>query len=191
MTDKAQIEWVARHILPHEADLRVWLKRFSGIEVDDIVQESYMRLLERDISTVRQPRAYFFTVARNIVLEHYRRARIVPIDSLADFSDSTIIDDGPATDDVIDARQELRRLDTMVQRLPTRCRHVFILRKIEGLSRRQVSDRLGLTENVVEKQLARALVLLGRTFIMKGQDQHDIPSRESRKPKKHSRFGRN
>ncbi|MCC5023503.1 MAG: sigma-70 family RNA polymerase sigma factor [Candidatus Synoicihabitans palmerolidicus] len=58
------------------------------------------------------------------------------------------------------ARQELALLETAIDHLPPGCRNVLLLRKIELLSHREISQRLGIAISTAEKQHARALRLL-------------------------------
>jgi RNA polymerase sigma-70 factor (ECF subfamily) len=58
------------------------------------------------------------------------------------------------------ARQELAAFRDAVNRLPPRCRAVFILRKLELLPHEEIARRLGITVSTVDKQLARALRLI-------------------------------
>jgi DNA-directed RNA polymerase specialized sigma24 family protein len=81
---RALVAWVGTHILPHEAEVRAWLRRASvaAHEIDDIVQESYAKLSAlEDVSHILNPRAYFFQTARSILYQQARRARIVRIDT--------------------------------------------------------------------------------------------------------------
>ena len=163
-----KVRWLSLHVLPHEKDLRNWLKQFREIEVDDVVQECYAGLLSVDTRLVHTPRAYLFKMARNVVFQHYRRARIISIVTLADFDVQSIVDDTPSPERTVEARQELKRLHKVVEALPERCRQILLLRRLEGLSQRQVSERLGISENIVEKQIARALRALGKMFAEDG-----------------------
>jgi RNA polymerase sigma-70 factor (ECF subfamily) len=60
----------------------------------------------------------------------------------------------------VGAREQLRLVQRLIDNLPARCRGVFLLRRIEGLSQRQTAERLGVSENVVEKEVARGLRLI-------------------------------
>lgn len=51
-------------------------------------------------------------------------------------------------------------LDQAIQRLPPKLRLVFLLRDVEGLSIRETSETLGLTETAVKTRLLRARLLL-------------------------------
>ena len=159
-----RIVWISQQILPHEPDVRRWLRGFRDIDTDDVIQECYAILLDVEVAAIQTPRAYFFRIARNIVFQQYRRAKVVSITALAEFAVHGIADDASCPHRTIEARQELERLHHMMQDLPERCRQVLLLRKLEGLSQRQVSERLGISENIVEKQVARGLRALSRLF---------------------------
>ena len=62
------------------------------------------------------------------------------------------------------ARQELDRLRAIVSSLPVQCRRVFELRKFEGLSHRDIAQRMGLSEKTVENHLTRALARVAETI---------------------------
>jgi len=57
----------------------------------------------------------------------------------------------------VTARSELRLLQIALNLLPARCREVIELRKIEGLSQREVATRMGITEDTVERQVSKGV----------------------------------
>lgn len=157
------IHWVASQILPHEADVRAWLMRarLGRDDAEDILQESYCRMAElTTIEHISSPRAYFFTVARNIALMRLRRARIVRIESVDEIDRLEVISDLPSPEQVSVARSDLARLKRVIATLPARCRQVFEMRKIEGLPQKEIARRMGLSEHMVENDAAKALRLI-------------------------------
>jgi RNA polymerase sigma-70 factor (ECF subfamily) len=160
---RERIVWVGSHILPHEAEVRAWLRRASVAphEIDDIVQESYAKLSALDdVSHIQNPRAYFFQTARSILYQQTRRARIVRIDVVAELDSLNILDESPNPEEAVSRFRDLERLKAMIDTLPEKCRHVFVLRKIENLSQRDIAQRLGISENTVETHINRGLQLL-------------------------------
>lgn len=67
--------WFIEHVLPHEPLLRAWLRsRFPrGVEVDDLVQEAFARIIRaRDSGAeMRSPKAFLFATARNLALDAF------------------------------------------------------------------------------------------------------------------------
>ncbi len=161
--DSMVIAWIAREVLPHEGDVRKWIKRFgaNGVDEDDVIQEAYCRLASISGSEpVRSARAYFFTVARNIILEQLRRGRVVHIDNVAEIDRLHIVDEEPSPERSFSGREELARVRRLIAELPERCRMIFTMRKVEGLSQREIAQRMGVTENVVEKEVAKGLRII-------------------------------
>jgi len=160
--------WLGRHIFPHEAALRQWLSRGPigvGIEIDDVVQETYAILAAMDgVDHIRTPRTYLFEVAKSVVRQAFRRSRVVTIDSLTSAEILSVPEDAPSPESVVADRQELDRVSASIAALPARCRDVFTLRKLQGFSQREVAAHLGITESTVEKHMAKALTMLAHAI---------------------------
>ena len=159
--------WIAREILPHEPALRAWLRhrRVAGLEVDDIIQETYAVLADlAAVDHILSPRAYAFQTARSLIVRHCRRAKIVRMDALDDGDFDAIALDAPSPEQHASAREELRHVADLIGRLPARCREALMLRRVEGLSQREVARRMGISEHTVEKHIGRALRDLVRAF---------------------------
>lgn len=161
MTDQSEaVQWVALHILKHEAALRQWLRRVGvrESEIDDLVQQTYCKLSElKSVHHIHNPRSYFFTTARSLLLQHIRRDRVVQILAASDQIDEFEADQSPSPERAVGARVELRKVMDAIAALPQRYREVIELRRIEGLSQRETANRLGVTEKIVENGLARGL----------------------------------
>ena len=159
--------WLARNVLPHEPALRAWLLRklVAGIEIDDIIQETYTRLCLLDsVAAVRDPRSYAFQTAHSVIVSYLRHSRVVPIRSFSQLDADVFIDDVPDPEQTTADRDELSRLGAAIAALPPRIREVFVLRRVDGLSQRQVAEKLGISESTVEKQMSQGFQRLARLF---------------------------
>lgn len=154
--------WVGREILPHEADVRAWLRRtLDPDDLEDVIQETYCQIAGlKDVGHIRSGRAYFFTAARSIVLMRLRRARIVSIESVTEIESMDIVGEEPSPERIAAGRRELDRVRRLIEGLPDRCRRIFELRKIEGVSQREVAERLGVAEHIVENDVTKGLKLI-------------------------------
>ena len=162
-------EWFARQILVHEAQLRGYLGRFlkRRCDVADGVQETYARLLglpDSALAAIRHPRAFLFTAARNVALEWRRRERWICREDMAELALPSVLEVEPSAYEELRAHEELIVLARAIAALPKRCREVLTLRKLCGLSQKQIARRLGISENTVEKQTANGVRLCADFF---------------------------
>nr|WP_221774164.1 sigma-70 family RNA polymerase sigma factor [Novosphingobium flavum] len=174
--------------MPHEAALRAWLLRRVSCRSDaeDIIQECYCTLSERgDFGSIQSPRAYLFTVARNLLLQEIRRNRIVQIDSVAELDRFDVVCEEPSPERVAAGRNELALVRQLIADLPARARKIVELRKIEGLSQKEIAVRLGVSVNVVENEASRGLKVIldrltGGALASKARKQNDDSARNPR-----------
>ena len=152
--------WFVGQVLPLEAALEQFIRRHCSPldDVSDLRQEVYVRVYEaacRARPLLTKP--FVFMTARNLLRDHARRARIVSIETVADLDALNVVGEDALADRVVSAREELRRLQAALDRLPPRCRKVVALRKIHGLSQREVARELGITEDTVERQVSKGV----------------------------------
>lgn len=156
------MQWVGSDVLPHEADLRRWLRKsVESCDVEDVIQESYARISGLDsVAHIQSGRAYLYTVAKMIVLERLRRARIVKIETVVEIEALDIVQDDPSPERVVAGRRELDRVRRLIEGLPERTRRVMELRKIEGLSQREAAAAMNVAEHTIEYEGVRGLRLI-------------------------------
>jgi len=152
--------WFISQVLPLEPALERFLRRHvaPGEDVADARQEVYARVY--DAARKAQPlliKPFVFMAARNLLRDRARRARIVSIETIADFESLNVMAEDIAADRVVSGREELRRLQAALDQLPPRCREVVVLRKIHGLPQRQVARQLGITEDTVERHVSKGV----------------------------------
>ena len=164
--DKGRAEivaWVGSQMLPHESDVRKWLRKRvrSDAAIDDIVQEAYCRVAAlSSVAHIDNGRAYFFRAVSSIFIDQLRRARVVRIDSVTEIGSLNVVDEEPSPERVVSAQRDLALVRRLIEDLPAKCRRIMELRRIDGLPQREVAERLGVTENVVEAQSIRGLRLV-------------------------------
>lgn len=154
---------VFRMFEKHKAALRRLVRRHLAPETDaeDVLQEAFLRAYAAELERgVEHPKAFLFQVVRNTALGEIRRSEASPIDGSADFDTVTLFSHTTEADasDVMDGRRKLHAFTLGVLQLPPRCRRAFLLRRVDGLSYKQIANRMGISVSAVEKHVAMGLV---------------------------------
>lgn len=153
--------WFREEIQTHEQALRAYLRgRFSSLhDVDDLVQETYARILRsRAVGQASLTRAYLFVTARNVALDQLRKKRPELIEGIAERERLGVVEERPDAAEAASHDQELELLAEAIASLPERCRKVFVLRRYHDLSHREIAQRLGIAENTVNAQLVSGML---------------------------------
>ncbi|MCX2865471.1 sigma-70 family RNA polymerase sigma factor [Paucibacter sp. PLA-PC-4] len=152
--------WFVDQVLPLEAMLERFLRRNwrDMDEIPDLRQEVYARVYDGCArGRPDSAQAFVLTTARNLLIDRARRAQIVSIETYADMDALAPTLDELSPERHLAARSELKLLQVALNLLPARCREVIELRKIEGLSQREVASRMGITEDTVERQVSKGV----------------------------------
>ena len=153
-----QSRWFAEEVLPHEQPLRSYLRQSlpSLADVDDLVQDCFARIMRAKTSgTVRSPKPLLFAIARNAVRDFIHRkgrAELIPI---TENGECAVLEGESDVVESVCRRQELALLTEAIRSLPERCREVLLLRKIKGLSQKEIAALLGIAEHTVEALAAK------------------------------------
>lgn len=143
----------------HQGWLHAWLRRRTGCSTiaADLAQDTFLRLLHRPqkVAGVRSPRALLSTVARGLLVNHWRRLEVerAYIEMLAEQPE-------PVAVSPQEREETLEALDAVVALLDglrPRTREIFLLSQIDGLTYPQIAARFDLTVNAVQKAMSRAL----------------------------------
>ena len=159
--------WFVSEILPLEGGLTRYLRRNwrDEAEIADLRQEVYVRVYDRALVGIpAQAKAFLFMTARNLLIDKVRRSRVVCIEAVSDIEAFEPTSDDLTPERIASAREELRRLQSALDLLPPRCREVVSLRKIEGMSQREVAARLGIREDTVEHHVGKAMRALAEAL---------------------------
>lgn len=135
-------------------------RRLPEEDAKDIAQEAMMRLMRyRDLPT-DQLRRLVYRIAANALLDRGRRVAGAsgpgqPV-SLGDAHD-WLASPEPSHEQRIETQQQLAHVRRLILQLPDRCREVYLLNRIEGMSYPQIAERFGISVKAVEKHVSRAL----------------------------------
>ena len=160
LSDENHAQWFTDEVQQHEPALRGYLRHaFPTLDVDDVVQESYLRIWRARLARpIRSTKAFLFQVARHLAVDGLRKAS-APVMALRDLSELTVLDDKPDAADELDYHERISVLSDALAALPNRCREVVYLRKFRALPQKEVAAKLGISVRTVESQFARGMHL--------------------------------
>lgn len=146
--------------MPHESELRMWLRgRFPAeLEFDDIVQEAMLSAMKaHEGGALRSPKAFLFGAARNLALRSLRSRKVRGYDVSVQIEDCDLLDEKQDVQETVVKNQELQILTLAIQSLPDRCRQIFTLRKVYGMSQKEIAKKLGISTRTVNAQITIGL----------------------------------
>ncbi len=183
-------QWFAAEIFPLEAALNRYIRRIwsNPADIADLRQEIYIRVYESALKArPERPKPLLFAIARNLLSDRIRRGRIISIEYTQDLEVLNLPVDEVSPERQFTTRQQLQRLLDCLDRLPDRSREAIWLRRIEGLSEREVAQQLGIMEKTVAGYLSRGLDLLARYIL--SDDPLDASARQRGKEVDDTRHG--
>lgn len=153
-------DWFEEEIEPHEPSLRAWLRSRFGFDtaIDDIVQESYIRILKTQSRTsINSPKAYLFRTARNVAVDYLKDLKKRQAEPLDETSNIVHLEDWETAKDILQHRNKVELLRAAIEALPDRCREVFVMRRVHGLPSAEIAKRLKISTHTVSAQLTIGL----------------------------------
>lgn len=136
---------------------------------EDIVQDAFARyaaMLSADggarAEELSNPKSFLFRIAANLIIDSKRQQVRRKTDTGRDTELYEYADPAPSAENHVMGRQRLKRLNAALNDLPPRRREVFVLARIEGLSYREIGERLGISPQTVYHHMIKALAQINR-----------------------------
>lgn len=124
----------------------------------DVAQEAYIRMMKYEGSkNIRSAPSMLFRIATNVVNDlgranQSRRSRDhVPIE------DYELVSEQPSVERILSGEQRLSSICDTIERLPPKCRQVFVLSRVSGMTYPQIAAHCGISVKTVEKHISHAL----------------------------------
>lgn len=146
--------------LNYRKGIRRLLSKFVSTDaIDDIVQETFVRSFEADLKQeIKYPRSYMFKTAKNLALNHLNKWDNKFNDSIEDFPLSPVELTSRSFEDDYESKERFLFFCKATEQLEGSVRKCFILKKVYGLSQKEIAQYLSLSESTVEKHVAKGLL---------------------------------
>ncbi|KMM84429.1 RNA polymerase sigma-70 factor, ECF subfamily [Pseudomonas taetrolens] len=160
MTDASTPTEQTLHALyrDHSSWLENWLRRRMGNAWDaaDLSQDTFVRVLasSRQLSDLREPRAYLLTVGKRLLSNFYTRRSLerAYLEALAQLPEDCV----PSAEQRWVLLETLQALDELLDGMPAAVRRAFLWSQLEGLGYREIAERLQVSERTVKRYMAQA-----------------------------------
>ncbi len=144
----------------HHGWLHALLRRKLGCThtAADLAHDTFLRVLSgrHRLGDLREPRAWLRAIARNIVVDHWRRQEIerAYLDSLAALPEAV----APSPEQGQLILEALFQVDAVLRQLPARVRKAFLLSQLDGLTYAQIAARLQTSEVTIKRYMRTAFL---------------------------------
>ena len=127
-------------------------------DIEDVVQETFIRSYQSDIKRqIDKPENYMFRTARNLSLKHLALSDNKITDLIEDFDQLGVLLTEDRVLREIEGAEQFSIFCEAASALPERCRRVFILKKVYGLTHDEIAARLDISVSTTNQHLAKAL----------------------------------
>ena len=136
----------------------------SQIDPEEIVQEVFVRvwIKKESINPDKDFQSYLFSIAKHLILDHLKSAVNRKLYFVGEhFQHDLLAEVGLDTTIPENAEEKLLSL---IEQIPERRREIFRLSRFEGLSYKQIAERLNISENTVDSQIRNAQAFLRKEF---------------------------
>lgn len=138
----------------------------DNVDAEDIAQRAFETLARKLHETdIRNPEAFVWRVAKNLALRELRargiRARLNDQVMAPDIA----VETDPRTPELaLVAREELERVYDILATMDARRREIFMLRRIDGLSHKEIAAKFGISRPAVSRHLSKAVAAIGASL---------------------------
>jgi RNA polymerase sigma-70 factor (ECF subfamily) len=138
--------------------VRFLKRRSSSVEdAADLAQDTFARLSSADLREIRKPESFLFTTALNLLRDQARSAQARHAAYTVPVEEMQLTCPAPQVEQILDSEQRMRLLESALRELSPKCRSVFVLFHFDGVSQREIADRLRISVSMVEKYVSQAV----------------------------------
>jgi RNA polymerase sigma factor (sigma-70 family) len=123
----------------------------------DVVQDVFTRIWERALDQVVVTPSFLSRCIQNASIDRLRAEKRFR-DYQRNLTEEQYAAPVASPFDIAAARDDLRRLDAIIRALPERTRHIFLLNRVHGFTYEEISEALGYSRSMVEREMAKALL---------------------------------
>jgi RNA polymerase sigma-70 factor (ECF subfamily) len=144
----------------YTANIKRYINRIvSPDDIDDIVQETFIRTYQADLKEeIKYARSFMLKTAKNLALNHINKWDNKYNDSIEDFTYPAVELTSQNFEEEFESKERFLLFCRATEQLSDAVRKTFILKKVYGFSQKEIAQFLNLSESTIEKHVAKGLL---------------------------------
>jgi RNA polymerase sigma-70 factor (ECF subfamily) len=155
------LRWAYADLLPS-----IYRQTFCKHSAYDILHDALVRFaLSSNSNRQQNPHAYLRTITHHLVIDSYKQqSRFSSVSDSGDFEnnqnvvDLDSLDCSPSAEHLLDIKQRLLIVQSIMDKLPAKCKQVFWLYRIESMSQDEIATTMKISKNMVQRHMMRAML---------------------------------
>ncbi len=128
-------------------------------DAEDIAQEVYLRISQKkDGDQIVNYKAFMLRTARNLIIDKVRRGQLIDSAQHEELDAEKHVSMQPSVEVALENRQRLAEFEAVVRELPRKCRDVYILHRVEGMTYPEIARYFNISVSAVEKHMMKAIL---------------------------------
>lgn len=145
----------------HVIMLKSFIKSYTknAAQADDIVQDTFLKIwsIRESLDVKKSIKSLLFKTAYNLLIDKYRKKQR-EVTMLDAWMHRRLMD--TIKEDETQEKEKLELVKTAIEKLPPRCKEVFVLSKFEQLKYKEIAERLNISVKTVEVQMGKAFKII-------------------------------
>lgn len=149
----------------HEPAIKRFIGRFlpKPHDIEDVSQEAFLKAYAAEQGRIiTEPKSFLFRIAKHIAISQLRKNARHPTDYMEDCDSLDCEIHSRSAEEEAMARQKLGIRCEAVATLSPQVRRAYLMRKVYGMSYKDIAEGLGIAQSTVEKHLIKGVMLCER-----------------------------
>tara|TARA_B110000902_G_scaffold267086_1_gene358104 strand:+ start:1673 stop:2290 length:618 start_codon:yes stop_codon:yes gene_type:complete len=168
----------------YKSSLKYFISSYvvNSQDVDDVCQETFLRTYKSSLEKeVLRPKSFMLRVAKNLIVSDFRKA-------------STQLNEYVEDIDLVDSKLELDNLENnalaqeklgvmceAIASLPNKCRQAIVMRKVYGLSTKDIAKRMDISTITVSNYITKGMCACNDAVLIYNSEQNESINTEKSK----------
>ena len=132
---------------------------------EDLTQDVFVRLTKlTPTKEIKNPEAYLMQTASSVWNDHWRKRKVRNHDAHVEYEDLEHPNEELSPSLICQRADSVDQVLAALNALEVRTKHIFVLRRFEGMTQKEVAKRMGVSMSLVEKEMMRAIAHITEWF---------------------------